>query len=226
MERLPGLGAIDPDVKAYDDDDGTDGEAVLLVHRTARQCRCEQQVLQRRRYDIRNSGAGGVIGCPPSNPFCGGSANFWASDAKDHERNILSAPDQTNWLPWSTFGSTLDNRGDLTPTNIQTEYLYGLPLTARNILSFNDFSSTVSNKGIYNMTQTQYADSFGTLLNRMEYSGSYFGAEKDAVKVLSIGSSDDGIFPQFLTPAVNVTFISSNYPDQNPQPSETWNSST
>ncbi|MGH9918020.1 MAG: hypothetical protein ACRD6W_03975, partial [Nitrososphaerales archaeon] len=162
-----------------------------------------------------DSGAGGVIGCPPSTPSCGGVANFWANDAKDHETDILSAPDQANWLPWSSFGSTLDNRGELTPVNIQTEYLYGLPLTARNILSFNDFSSTVTDKGIYNMTQTKYADAFGALLNRMEYSGTYFGGEKDAVNILWIGSSDDGIFPQFLTPAVNLTFIASDYPDQN-----------
>src|SRR5207245_3628048 len=114
-----------------------------------------------------------------------------------------------------SFGTTYYNRGDLRPLDIRTDYLFGFPLTARSILSFNDWSNTVQYKGLMNMTQIQQAQQFGTMLNRMTVNGGYFGSEKNAVSVLWIGSSDDGIFPQYLTPAVNVTFISSNYPDQN-----------
>ena len=162
-----------------------------------------------------DSGAGGTIGCPPSVAACGGSTTFWAGDAQEHTIDILSAPNQTNWLPWSSFGTTYDNRGDLRPADISTEYLVGFPLTARSILSFNDWSATVQYKGLENMTQVGPAQQFGTLLNRMQVSGGYFGSESAAVKVLWIGTSEDGLFPQYLTPAAAVTFVSSSYPDQN-----------
>ncbi|MDA4118703.1 MAG: hypothetical protein OK455_10220, partial [Thaumarchaeota archaeon] len=162
-----------------------------------------------------DSGAGGTIGCPPSQASCGGTTTFWAGDGEEHTIDILSAPNQTNWLPWSSFGSTDDNRGDLRPVDIRNEYLFGVPLTARSIVSFNDWSYSVQYKGIENMTQVQPAQQFGTLLNRMQANGGYYGTESNTVRVLWIGSSDDGLFPQYLTPALNVTFVSNNYPDQN-----------
>lgn len=180
---------------------------------------------------IGDSGAGGALNCPPSwlgawHSFyeenianCqsqeGTVPTFWSGDAEAHTINILSAPNQQNWLPWSSFGFTQDNRGVLRPIDTRTDQLVGWPLTARNIVSFNDFSPNVQYSGIYNETQGKYIQSFGTILSRMQASGQYFGASKNALRVLWIGSSDDGWFPEFLTPALNVTFISDGYADQN-----------
>jgi hypothetical protein len=162
-----------------------------------------------------DSGAGGIFACSPTQKSCGGNPTFWLDDAKDKVTNILSSPYQPNWLPWSSFGSTNDNRGGLTPADIRTEYLTGIPLTARNPVTFNDWVPDASLHGLSNLTQTTYARSFGDLLNRMQYNGGYYGTASNQLRVLWIGSSDDGLFPQFLTPAVNMTFVSSNYPDQN-----------
>ncbi|MDA4132630.1 MAG: hypothetical protein OK454_05835, partial [Thaumarchaeota archaeon] len=168
-----------------------------------------------------DSGAGGnFYPCYPSETAngCasqGGTATFWPGDAQDHITNILAAPDQTNWLPWSSFGNTLDNRGGLRPVDTRTDQLVGWPLTARETTSFNDFSPTENDFGLYNQTQTAYIDQFGTILDRMAYNGGYFGSTKDALKVLYFGSTQDGFFPEFLTPAVNMTDVSAENVDQN-----------
>ena len=57
-------------------------------------------------------------------------------------------------------------------------------MTARSTVSFDDFYDGLQYHGIYNMTQVQPAQVFGNLLNRMVYTGQYFGTEKDAVKAL------------------------------------------
>ncbi len=50
-----------------------------------------------------DSGAGGPIGCPPTQSICGGTAQFWSNDATDKVIGELSAPAQASWLSWSSF---------------------------------------------------------------------------------------------------------------------------
>lgn len=145
----------------------------------------------------------------------GGTLTFWPGDAQDHLTDILAAPSQSNWLPWSSFGYTADNRGGLRPVDTRTDDLVGWPLTARGTLSFNDFTPQEPQFGLYNQTQTKYIDQFGTILQRMAYNGGYFGSTKGALNVLYFGASQDGFFPEFLSPAVNITDISGGYADQN-----------
>ena len=168
-----------------------------------------------------SGGGGDFYPCYPSETAngCaaqGGSATFWAGDTADHVTNILGSPDQSNWLPWSSFGNTLDNRGGLRPVDTRTDELVGWPLTARSTTSFNDWSDSQTNNGLFNVTQTAYIDSFGTILNRMQYNGGYFGTSKSALKVLWDGSSSgDGFFPEFLSSAVNVTDTADMHLDSN-----------
>jgi hypothetical protein len=168
-----------------------------------------------------DSGAGGdFYPCYPSETAdgCaaqGGSATFWAGDATDHLTDILASPDQSNWLPWSSFGNTLDNRGGLRPIDTRTDELVGWPLTARSITSFNDWTNTVADDGLFNVTQTEYVDSFGAILNRMQYNGGYFGTSKNALNVLWDGSSGDGFFPEFLSSVANVSDTADMHLDSN-----------
>jgi len=153
-----------------------------------------------------DSGTGGPIGCGPLTT-CSGDPNFWLDDASDHLNDILSAPYQPNWLPWSSFGNTGDNQGGLTPQDMTDYYLLDLPMTARSTLSFNDLSFLASAHGINDMTQMAPAQTYGSLLQRMQFNGNYFGYQKNAVKVLWIGG-DLGLPEEFITGAVNLTVSS------------------
>lgn len=152
-----------------------------------------------------DSGAGGPIGCPPSYASCGGSSTFWLNDASQHFDDMMSFANQNNWLPWSSFGNTQDNRGDLTPAEMRTEYLTGIPFNARNPVTFNDWLWGASYHGLNNITEQQYSTAFGNILARMAYNGGYYGTEKDALRVLWLSSSNDGFFPQFISGFANIT---------------------
>lgn len=157
-----------------------------------------------------SSGAGGPLGCDPSSSTTscesqGSSPTFWIADGGDEATAILESPNQNNLMYWSSFGSTPDNQGDLNPSDLYQSYIYGVPLTARNPILFNDWTWSVSEHGLNNVSMTSVPIAFNTILSRMQYNGGYYGTQKDAVKVLWIGTSGDGVFPTFLEPAVNVT---------------------
>ena len=152
------------------------------------------------------SAAGGPIGCPPTEARCGGNRYFYDSELGDFINAIVNSGTPSNEYLWSSFGNTGDNQGDLTPSNSLNEYLTTLPPTARNVLMFNDWATDTSDHGIMNMTQQEYSRAFGQLLQRMEYTGGWFGTADDVLKVLWLGSpSNDGMFPSFLDSAVNLT---------------------
>ena len=157
---------------------------------------------------ISDPGAGGPIGCPPTKASCGGYPGYWGSDTRTKLLDKLAWSSQDNWIGWSSFGSTQDNLGSLTPSDLRNFYLYEAPLLAGNPLTINDWAWGVQFHGLNNMTQTRLINAFGSTLGRMSYTGGYFGTERSAVRVLWIGTpSDEGIFPQFLTTSVDLTYV-------------------
>jgi len=156
-----------------------------------------------------NSGAGGPIGCSPSQSSCGGTPTFWADDAKSQIQNTLSLREST-YSPWYSFGNTQDNQGSLTPLDLRVMYLTDFVLVPTNPLGMNDWMWGTQYNGINDMIQNVYTRSFGGILNRMVFSGSYYGSTSGLVRVLWIGDSEDGFFPEFLTPAVSITWASSS----------------
>jgi hypothetical protein len=172
-----------------------------LIHFTGMPIEIIQEVPEHLSRTLSASvGAGGPIGPYPTDGF----PQFWAADATSRIKDMLKS--QNTFINWMSFGSPGDNRGYFPPEQMQTEYLYGIPLTSgMGQLSFNDW--TPSGKfSIQNMSHQVYSRAFGEILQRMKYYGQYYGTEKDEVKLLLIGMGDTGIFPQFLTPAVNVTY--------------------
>jgi len=98
----------------------------------------------------------------------------------------------------------LAHPGD-TPFRLPTEeelkdfYLRGLPILAHSQFHEVDWRSPeITQDGLH----TQYARTFGSILNKMKYVGGWFGHEKQAVKTLFIGAS--GWAPQFFTPIAHV----------------------
>jgi hypothetical protein len=153
------------------------------------------------------SAAGGPIGCPPTETSCGGTRYFYNAELGEFVQSIMSSSAPSSAYLWSSFGNTGDNQGDLTPSNSLNEYLTVLPPTARGVLMFNDWATDTSDHGIMNTTQQEYSRAFGQLLQRMVYPGGWYGTTDDVLKVLWLGSpSNDGIFPSFLSPAVNLTY--------------------
>jgi hypothetical protein len=153
-----------------------------------------------------NSGAGGPIGCSPTNPSCGGSQYFYATELADYATSILGSSYQDNFVQWQSLGNTGDNQGDLTPLDMRNDYLTVLAPTARQNLGFDDWALSASANGITNLTEQQYSRAFGQLLNRMQYDGGWYGTEKNTLNVLWVySSSNEGIFPMLLEPAVHIT---------------------
>jgi len=149
-------------------------------------------------------GAGGGFECV-SNPKCGGVKDYWNGDTTDKLGSILSSLDQSNVIGWSSFGSVGDNVGGLTLEDVSQQYLIELPqLASSSILTANDWSWGLSLHGLDNFTQTAPMRAFGTLLNRMVYSGGYFGTSTSTVKALWIENSGDGAVPAYLESAVNI----------------------
>src|SRR5579875_1293001 len=156
-----------------------------------------------------NSGAGGPIGCPPSQSSCGGSATFWADNAMAQIQKDLSVT-SGSYSPWYSFGNTQDNQGSLTPLELRTMYLTDFVLAPTNPLGMNDWMWGTQYNGINDLYQNMYTRAFGSLLNRMVFTGSYYGSTSGYVRVLWIGDSEDGFFPEFLTPAVSITWAPSS----------------
>ena len=151
------------------------------------------------------TGAGGPFLCSPSDPSCGGTHDYWAGDADGKVSAILSSPNQDNVLGWSSFGALSDNAGGVTPEDLSQQYLIELPQLATNPLTFNDWCWGLGCHGLNNFTQTAPMRSFGTLLNRMSYTGGYYGTSAATAKVLWIASPDDSNFPSYLTSAAYIT---------------------
>jgi len=148
-------------------------------------------------------GSGGGFGCV-SQPSCGGEENYWSGDADNKIESILSTSNQTNVIGWSSFGAPGDNVGGVTPEDLSQQYLIELPqLATDSILTANDWSFG-SSTGLSNFTQTAPMRAYGTFLNRMVYTGGYYGTRASTVKVLWIETSSDEAVPANLESAVNV----------------------
>jgi hypothetical protein len=148
-------------------------------------------------------GAGGGFGCV-SQPSCGGVEGYWAGDAGEKVSTILSMPNQTNVIGWSSFGAPGDNVGGVTPEDLRQMYLVELPQIAdTSILTANDWSW--GSHGLNNFTQTAPMTAFGTILNRMDYMGGYYGSSTSTLKVLWIWIGADGSAPSYLSPVASVT---------------------
>ncbi|MEM3803426.1 MAG: carboxypeptidase-like regulatory domain-containing protein [Conexivisphaerales archaeon] len=164
-------------------------------------------------------GAAGALSCEIANPACGGSPTVWPDTAVKYLTGLFAPEHGQNNTVFlgSSLGSSQDNGGNMTPTELQTEYLFVYPLIATNqILTMNDYCAAGAQYlCLQNYTETEYARYYTTILNRMAYTGGYFGYSKNAVKVLWFGSSDDGITPQFITPAVNITYFYASQVDNN-----------
>ncbi len=153
-------------------------------------------------------GSGGGFGCV-SQPSCGGVEDYWSGDATNKIESILSASNQTNVIGWSSFGAIGDNVGGVTPEDLKQQYLIELPqLATDSTLTANDWCWGLSCHGLNNFTQTAPMRSFGTILNRMAYTGGYYGTNAAVVKVLWIQNSGDGSFASYLEPAADVTTTS------------------
>lgn len=155
-------------------------------------------------------GAGGGFGCL-SRPSCGGVSGYWLGDAGDKVVGILSSPNQTNVVGWSSFGAVGDNVGGLTPEDLDQQYLIELPqLASTSILTANDWCWGLSCHGLDNFTQTAPMRAFGTILNRMDYMGGYYGTSAATLKVLWIwDAADDGSFPGYLSSMADITLSNS-----------------
>ncbi len=148
-------------------------------------------------------GAGGGFGCV-SQPHCGGVEGYWTGDADEKIESILSMPNQTNVIGWSSFGAPGDNVGGVTPEDLNQQYLVELPqLATDSTLTANDWSFG-SSTGLNNFTQTAPMEAFGTILNRMDYTGGYYGTSTSTLKVLWIETSSDEAVPAYLESVANV----------------------
>jgi len=155
-------------------------------------------------------GAGGPFGCSPSKFSCDpGAYPYWSTDTGDKLGSILSWPNQTNVIGWSSFGAPGDNAGGVTPEDLTQQYLIELPQIAdTRILTANDWS--LASTGLNNFTQTAPMRAFGTLLNRMDYTGGHFGTSASKVKVLWIWTpSDEEGYPAYLSSVASVTLSNS-----------------
>ncbi len=163
----------------------------------------------------QSGGAGGGFGCL-SRPSCGGVSGYWLGDAGDKVVGILSSPNQTNVVGWSSFGAIGDNVGGLTPEDLDQQYLIELPqLASTSILTANDWCWGLSCHGLDNFTQTAPMRAFGTILNRMVYTGGYYGTSAATLKVLWIwDAANDGSFPAYLSSMADVT-LSNDQTDSN-----------
>ncbi|MDG6994386.1 MAG: hypothetical protein JRN52_00565 [Nitrososphaerota archaeon] len=159
-----------------------------------------------------------IIGCSPSPaPNSCYPANTWQNNAWGSADNTLKQANQTNFMTWNSFGISADNAGDLTPFDIGQQAIQDWPSSGSGqIVTFNDYSP-YSNKGILNMTQQKYTQSFGTVLSRMVYDGGFFGTSKDAVRLLYFyhNPGSEAVLPELLAAGINVTLVSDSYSDQN-----------
>ena len=153
---------------------------------------------------VQAGGSGGGFGCV-SSPSCGGRSGYWIGDANNKIEGILGSSDQANVIGWSSFGAEGDNVGGVTPEDLNQQYLIELPqLASSSILTANDWCWGLSCHGIDNFTQTAPMSKFGTILNRMVYTGGYYGTSASTVKVLWIETSDDLAVPAYLESAANI----------------------
>jgi hypothetical protein len=136
---------------------------------------------------------------------------YWPSHTEKSVSSFLSQQG-IGFDNWISVGNILDNNGYPQATDFLGQYLMNYPTVPAQPLSFGDWSfgdpACCGRQAptIDNLTEQLYTRSFGQILNRMDYFGSYFGTEKSAVRVLFIeGGNDYGLLPEFLTPAVNVT---------------------
>lgn len=157
--------------------------------------------------------------CQGTSPVPGSSNGYWPSNTETMFNSLLSLSNQQINLQTS-IGDILDNTGNPSSTDFLGQYLMTYPMVPAAPLSLADATWGI-NCGrsacptIDNLQQQQYTRGFGSILNRMENNGLYFGSQDSAApKVLWITSSDDGLFPEFTTPALNIITYPNNA-DQN-----------
>jgi hypothetical protein len=117
-----------------------------------------------------------------------------------------------NTLAWSSFGAIGDNLGDITPEGLTQQYLATLPQigSSTSILTANDWCWGLSCHGVDNFTQTAPMRAFGTILDRMVYTGGYYGTSAATLKVLWIWvAADEGTFPSHLSSMADITLSNS-----------------